>query len=1295
MLKIFGHNALSDFEQHKLITKLQEVCTLVSKIRAKYVYFVNLAKPIDDQELAKLMQLLQNNDRNKLENPKGQHIIITPRVGTISPWSSKATDIVHNSGLNGILRVERGIVYYIDTKITLQSLWLKRLSKIIYDRMTESVCFDLTQIDPFALSHGQSKLKIVPLLTQGRTALADINKKLGLALSTEEVEYLFNAFTALKYEPSDVEVMMFAQANSEHCRHKIFKSKWVIEEKEQGYSLLDMIQNTYKHHQKNVLSAYKDNAAVISGNLGQRLQRSQQGQYYFQHEPIHIQIKVETHNHPTAISPHPGAATGVGGEIRDEAATGRGARTKAGLTGFTVSNLEVPGNIEPWEIVYGKPDRIDSALDIMISAPVGGAQFNNEFGRPNLCGYFRTYQQTINGKVRGYHKPIMMAGGYGNIKQIHVQKKTIPVGANIIVMGGPGMLIGLGGGAASSISSGHLTEALDFASVQRGNPEIQRRAQSVIDSCFEMDSNNPIISLHDVGAGGLSNALPELIAESERGAIFNLEAINVAEKGLSPLEVWCNESQERYVIGIARKNMMIFDKIAKRERCPYAIVGQATREKTIVLCDKNSAKNPINTPLSILFGKIPDLIKTMAIPAIRCHDWQYCNIDLSEATSRLLRLPTIGSKSFLITIGDRTVGGLTVRDQMVGPWQVPVANAAVSSADFINYYGETMAMGERPSLAMINPSAAARITVGEAITNIACTNIGKLSNIKLSANWMAAVGDNQEDFTLHQMVKTLGLTFCPEMDLTIPVGKDSLSMKTLWKENGLERSVTSPVSLVISAFSPIQDIRKTITPQLYQCSETVLILIDLGCGKNRLGGSCFAQVYNQLGETAPDIEASTLKNFFNAIQTLIKREKILAYHDRSDGGLFVSLCEIMFTARCGLDINISKLGDNSHGILFSEELGAVIQVQKSTADAVISTLRKLQLKADIIGLPVFQDNVMQLKILQDDKKIFCQTREHLQSLWSKTSYQIQKMRDYGLTADQEYELIKSPKNTGLFAKVPFDYKKNITAPYTSKALKPKVAILREQGVNSHNEMAAAFALSGFDTTDVHMYDLQAGTKTLRDFKGLAVCGGFSYGDVLGAGGGWAKSILYDNKLYDIFSQFFKRKDTFTVGMCNGCQMLAQIKQLIPGTHHWPMFIKNLSAQFEARFSMVEILESPSIIFEGMQGLKMPIVISHGEGRTKYTESNDINALVASQQPVMRYIDNQGIPTEDYPFNPNGSAKGFTGFSSTDGRVTIMMPHPERVFRLIQMSWYPQSWHNDDQDYSPWMRLFRNARIWVN
>ena len=1296
MLQIFDHNALSHCKKYKLYRKIKTIYPSLIEINAEYVYFINLLKPINESKSDKLSNLLQDCTQNKLKNKIGQLIIITPRLGTISSWSSKATDIIHNAGISEISRIERGIIYYINSSSHLNFSWLNKIASMIYDQMTESIYFDLRKIEPFKLRHSQNTFKNIPILTQGKKALVDINKNLGLALSSKEINYLFNIFTKLNHDPNDIEIMMFAQINSEHCRHKIFKSQWIINEKIKKYSLFDMIKNTYKYNKSNILSAYKDNAAIISGSLGKRLQRNQKGFYYFQNEDLHIQIKVETHNHPTGISPYSGAATGVGGEIRDEAATGRGARTKAGLTGFTVSNLEIPGNIEPWEIHYGKPLSINSAFNIMLEAPIGSSQFNNEFGRPNLCGYFRTYQQIIHGKIYGYHKPIMIAGGYGNIKSIHVKKNIIPIGANIIVLGGPSMLIGLGGGAASSINLGHGDTKLDYASVQRSNPEMQRRAQSVIDACFEMDEKNPIISIHDVGAGGLSNALPELVLESELGAKVNLQKINIAEKGLSPLQLWCNESQERYVLAISQKNMMIFTKIAKREVCPYSVIGITTKEKNIFLHDENIEL--IKTPLSILFEKTSSLItKKVTVSKTQFYDWKYSNLELLDVAKRLLCLPTIGSKNFLITIGDRTVGGFTARDQMVGPWQVPVANSGVTAASYVNYYGEAMSIGERPALSMINPAAASRMTVGEAITNIACVDIGQLSNIKLSANWMASTGDNNEDFTLHKMVKTLGLEFCPELKLTIPVGKDSLSMKTLWEENKVKKSVTSPVSLIISAFSPVQDIRNTITPELYKSNNTVLILIDLGFGKNRLGGSCFSQVYNQLGKTSPDIKPQILKNFFDFIQNLIRKNKILAYHDRSDGGLFVTLCEIMFTARCGVTINFKKnIGNDIHGILFSEELGAVIQVYKSDVEDIISILNKLKLSAHIIGYPIWIDSTRYLKIIYNNKEIFSQSREYLQTLWSKTSYQIQKIRDYSLSAYQEYQLIKNLNHTGLFVEVPFNYKKNITAPYINHNIKPKVAILREQGVNGHNEMAAAFNLSGFDAIDVSMQDLKTGEKTLNEYKGLAVCGGFSYGDVLGAGGGWAKSIIFNNNLYDYFSQFFHRTDTFTIGICNGCQMLSQIKNLIPGAAHWPIFIQNVSEQFESRFIMVEILESSSIIFKEMQGLKMPIVISHSEGRTKYIQNNDMNVLISNQQTVMRYIDTQGFPTEYYPFNPNGSLQGFTGFTSKDGRVTIMMPHPERVFRLVQMSWYPKSWKEDtQQDYSPWMRLFMNARVWVN
>ncbi|MFZ9034917.1 MAG: phosphoribosylformylglycinamidine synthase [Francisellaceae bacterium] len=1296
MLTVTGNCALSPFDHQKLLSNLQSDFPEVIDITAEYIHFVDLLNPLSDEENKRLLKLLHYGATDNLTRRHACQIVVMPRLGTISPWSSKATDIMHNCGLMAIRRVERGIAYYLDFAHIVDSERRHEIAGRLHDRMTESVFFDIKNINPFNENHQQASLQIIPVLKQGRKAFESVNRELGLALSDDEIDYLFDAFTELQRDPTDVELMMFAQANSEHCRHKIFKADWIIDGKPQDKGLFAMIKHTYDHHHENILSAYHDNAAVIAGYSAERLIRDSGAKYHFERQPIHIQIKVETHNHPTAISPYPGAATGSGGEIRDEAAVGRGALTKAGLTGYTVSNLNIPGDHQPWEGDYGKPDRIASALEIMIEAPIGGAAFNNEFGRPNLCGYFRTYEQTINGELRGYHKPIMIAGGLGNIKEEHIDKKIIPVGANLIVLGGPGMLIGLGGGAASSVDAGSSKEALDFASVQRENPEMQRRAQEVINSCWSMGDNNPIISLHDVGAGGLCNALPELVADCARGAIFELDKIQMAEQGLSPLQIWCNESQERFVLAISDKDIALFDAIAKRERCPYAIVGKATAEEVLILRDKKSPIDPINMPLSILLGKAPRMTKEVSSRDDNYSVWDYSKIELGEAVNRLLRLPAVGSKKFLITIGDRTVGGLTARDQMVGPWQIPVSDVAVTASSFTDYHGEAMAMGERPTLAMMNPAAAARMTIGEAITNIAASYIYHLSDVKLSANWMAASGHDGEDARLYEMVKTAAEEFCPALNLTIPVGKDSLSMKSKWVHDGKEKSVTSPLSLIITAFAPVQDIRRTLTPQLkLSIPETDLILIDLGNGKNRLGGSAFAQVYNELGQHTPDIDAETLQSFFAAIHKLVKEDKILAYHDRSDGGLFVTLCEMMFAAKCGLDIDIGSLGEDYHASLFNEELGAVIQVKNSDRHIVMDTLASFKLKAQKIGEPVSSVEDARLTIYDDIDEIYSATRGQLQSLWSQTSHQIQRLRDNASCADQEHALIKGLDDHGLFAQVPFDMSQNLVAPYLNLDARPKVAILRDQGVNSYHEMAAAFTLSGFDAIDVHMSDIEHGRISLADFKGLAACGGFSYGDVLGAGGGWAKSVLFNSRLFDEFSAYFDRNDSFSVGMCNGCQFLSQLKAIIPGAAHWPQFVRNLSEQFEARLSMVEITDSASIVFKDMVGLKMPIVVSHGEGRIQFDNIEDKTILSKQKQQSMRYIDSHAKATEYYPLNPNGSEDGLTGFCSEDGRVTIMMPHPERVFRLAQMSWYPADWRNKGKEYSPWMRLFMNARKWVD
>ncbi len=1280
---IFGNKVLSQFDHERLLTKLQEEISGIEDIQAEYVHFVECHAELDEHDTEHVEELLNYGAHGKLVEKPGQLILVVPRLGTISPWSSKAADIMHNCGLDKVVRVERGIVYYVQSDVHFNETQCARIGYFLHDRMTETVLYALEEMPALSSAREKGVLKVVPMLEQGKVALETINQQLGLALSPDEIDYLFENFTALGRNPTDVELMMFAQANSEHCRHKIFNADWTIDGEAKPKSLFSMIKNTYAHHSENIYSAYHDNAAVIGGSKSNRLIRDQvSSRYAFKDENVHIQIKVETHNHPTAISPFPGAATGSGGEIRDEAATGRGARPKAGLTGFTVSNLNIPGFNQPWENTYGKPERIQSALNIMLEAPIGGAAFNNEFGRPNLCGYFRCFEQEVDGKMRGFHKPIMLAGGYGNIREEHIQKNKIPVGAKLIVLGGPGMLIGVGGGAASSVDAGHSSEDLDFASVQRGNPEMERRAQEVIDACWSLGEDNPIVSLHDVGAGGLSNALPELVADCDRGAVFDLDAILVADSAMSPLEIWCNESQERYVLAIECRHVEMFKKLAERERCPFVVVGEATEEKRLILRQAQTTQNPIDMPLSLLLGKPPKTIKDVqSLPGAKTV-WDYQSIDLSEAITRVLQTPTVADKSFLINIGDRSVGGLTARDQMVGPWQVPVADVAVTSTGFTGYTGEAMAIGERPVLAMMNPEAAARVTIAEAITNISASYIDHLSDIKLSANWMAACGHEGEDAKLYEMVKTTGMEFCPELDLTIPVGKDSLSMKTKWQDTDAgtdsEKSVTSPVSLVVTAFAPVLDVRKTLTPRLQLDREaTDLILIDLG------------QVYGELGEETPDIDAKTLKNFFMFIHDLNKNNKILAYHDRSDGGLLTTLSEMMFASHCGLDVHLDSLGENPIAALFNEELGVVIQVPNVDCGDILSMAEVLELDAFVIGEPAAHH---ELHIQHDIDDLYIGKRIDLHRLWSRISFEMQSLRDHAGCAKEEYDQVLVEEDDGLFAKTSFDISEQISAPYLDLEDQPRVAILRDQGVNGHMEMAVAFGLNGFEVIDVHMSDLQSGRFNLKDFKGLAVCGGFSYGDVLGAGGGWAKSILFNPMLKDQFSEFFHRPDTFTLGVCNGCQMLSQLKDLIPGATHFPRFVRNLSEQFEARFSMVEVVESPSILLKGMSGTQIPVVVSHGEGRVKYHEQEDANRLLGKGQLALRYIDHEGNPAETYPLNPNGSADGRTGFCSEDGRVTIMMPHPERVFRVSQMSWYPIGW--EKHEFSPWMRMFANARVWV-
>lgn len=1297
MLILRGTPALSPFRHGKLLNQLQAAAPHVTALYAEFIHLVDTNSDLSAEHNAVLTKLLKYGPTARVEAPKGQLYLVTPRFGTISPWSSKATDIARNCGLTSIARLERATAYYIEGELSAAEQQM--VNKIIHDRMTQQVLTSMEQAVGL-FNHATPKpLTSIDVLGKGRAALVTANEQLGLALAEDEIDYLLNAFNELKRNPNDIELMMFAQANSEHCRHKIFNASWDIDGQAQQKSLFGMIKNTYEMHHEGILSAYKDNASVIEGFSAGRFYPNPESKVYEALEqPIHILMKVETHNHPTAIAPFPGASTGSGGEIRDEGATGRGAKTKAGLTGFTVSNLNIPNFIQPWEKPYGKPERIVNALDIMIEGPLGGAAFNNEFGRPALNGYFRSFEQTIQTphgeEVRGYHKPIMLAGGLGNIKAEHVQKGEISVGAKLIVLGGPAMLIGLGGGAASSMATGASSADLDFASVQRDNPEMERRCQEVIDRCWQLGDNNPIKFIHDVGAGGLSNALPELIHDGNRGGNFELRNVPNAEPNMTPLEIWCNESQERYVLSVDTADFERFKAICERERCPFAVVGEAIAEPHLTVTDQHFNNKPVDMPLQVLLGKAPRMHRSAQTEIIAGDDFNVANIDLAEAINRVLHHPTVASKSFLITIGDRTITGLVARDQMVGPWQVPVADCAVTATSFDVYTGEAMAMGERTPMAILDAPASGRMAVAESITNIAAARIEKLSDIRLSANWMAAAGHAGEDVRLYETVKAVGMELCPELGITIPVGKDSMSMKTRWTENGQEKSVTSPLSLVISAFAPVQDIRQTLTPQLQlNQGNTDLILIDLGHGQNRLGTSILTQVYSQLGQKAPDLDdPEDLKAFFAVIQGLNADNKLLAYHDRSDGGLLATLLEMAFAGHCGLDINFDPLADDTQELiktLFNEELGAVIQVRRQDTEEVLGQFSAAGLDnaVTVIGQP---NELPTINFTLAGQAVFSSKRAQLQQAWSATSYQIQKLRNNALCAEQEFTVIADDNNPGLQVKLPFDASQNIAAPFINKGVNPKVAILREQGVNGQVEMAAAFTRAGFTAVDVHMSDILAGRVELADFKGLVACGGFSYGDVLGAGEGWAKSILFNSRARDAFTAFFKRLDSFALGVCNGCQMLSNLHELIPGTEAWPHFVRNQSEQFEARVAMVEVQKSPSIFLEGMTGARMPIAIAHGEGYAEFTSKDSLNRTSNSGLVALRYVDNYGKITEQYPANPNGSPLGITGLCNADGRVTIMMPHPERVFRTVQNSWYPDKSVED----GAWLRIFQNARVWV-
>ena len=1277
MFIVAGAPAHSSFKQTQLLTRLASISS-VQSIESQWVYLFD--QTLNEQQQQSALQLLNDGASFKVRQPASDEvqILVTPRVGTISPWSSKATDIFANCN-TPIHRLERGVLFTLKGISTISD----EVKQVLHDRMTESV---FNQIDDAAALFSETApkpLNSIDILGKGKAELVKANSEFGFALSDEEIDYLTAAFTKMGRNPNDIELMMFAQANSEHCRHKIFGSEWTIDGEKQPLSLFQMIKNTYKESPTDVLSAYKDNASVIVGFDTQRFYPKQDAAtghhvYKYKSQAAHILMKVETHNHPTAIAPFAGAATGSGGEIRDEGATGRGGKPKAGLTAFTTSNLNIPGFEQPWEDNYGKPSRMASALQIMIEGPLGGAAFNNEFGRPALNGYFRTFEQNVNGDVKGFHKPIMIAGGYGNIRPDHVEKDPIQPGDLLIVLGGPAMLIGLGGGAASSVDSGKLGENLDFASVQRENPEMERRCQEVIDTCWRMEDYNPIVSVHDVGAGGVSNAMPELVNDHELGAILDLRKIPSLEKGMSPMEIWSNEAQERYVLAIRPSSLELFESICARERCPFAVLGEATEARQLTVNDPLFDNKAVDMPMQVMLGGTPRMSRSYETVERKGDDFTAESVvDLKDAIFRVLKNPTVASKSFLITIGDRSITGMVARDQMVGRWQVPVADAAVTTTSLVGYTGEAMAMGERPPVALLNPAASARLSVAESISNIMCSKIDQISDIKLSANWMAAAGQVGEDQALFEGVKAIGMEMCPALGIAIPVGKDSLSMRTTWNEDGEDKSVTSPMSGVITAFAPVTDVRKTLTPELKN-EDSVLVRIDLSKGQFRLGGSILAQVYKAIGSITPDVDNfAEFKAFFDLVQDWNNRGLIKAYHDIGDGGLLATVAEMMFASRLGV-----ALEDQSTAALFAEEIGAVLQISKADwatleAEVVASTLKDA---ITVVGT-VNDTDTLTVNGLNLD-------RAELQHAWTEVSYQIQRLRDNVETADQEYSLIANKEHKGLIALPTFDLNEPVEAPYINER-RPSMVILREQGVNGHVEMAAAFDKVGFNTVDVHMSDLLAGRIDLDEFEGLVACGGFSYGDVLGAGGGWAKSVLFNPQLRDQFEKFFNRDNTFSVGICNGCQMLSQLAPLIPGAEHWPRFQRNTSEMFEARVVNVKVEKSASILLTGMEGSILPIAVAHGEGRAE-ASAEKFAALNAGNQVVLRYVDSFGNPTQQYPMNPNGSPDAISGVTSKDGRATIMMPHPERNFRAIQHSWKPEEWTED----GAWLRMFRNARQFI-
>ncbi|ORY05767.1 phosphoribosylformylglycinamidin [Basidiobolus meristosporus CBS 931.73] len=1349
MLVLPGTVALSDFKSAVLLRQIQEELPQVSSVASCFVHFVENA----DQESYELLSDVNSSERKILDSllfygprnhtsteqdvrlvkalssnePATNLLLVLPRPGTISPWSSKATNIAHMCNLETrVKRIERGVAYLLGGP-SLSTSDIVKISDLIHDRMTQTIGCSIPEETSIFKQGQPAQLRIVELIGQERDSVAakeklvKANTELGLALAADEINYLVDAFVGdeLSRNPTDVELFMFAQVNSEHCRHKIFNAEWTIDGEKREHSLFSMIRNTYKKHPEHVISAYSDNAAVLAGPKVNRFAAYAENQYGTVEEEVNLVCKVETHNHPTAVSPFPGAATGSGGEIRDEGAVGKGSKPKCGLTGFSVSNLLIPDFVQPWESDVGKPSHVASALDIMIQGPLGGAAFNNEFGRPNLTGYFRTFCEKVqctNGEeeVRGYHKPIMIAGGMGNVRPAHQLKTSIHPGAKLIVLGGPSMLIGLGGGAASSMTSGSSSAELDFASVQRDNPEMQRRCQQVIDTCTSYGEQNPIESIHDVGAGGLSNALPEIVHDSDLGAVVHLRSILVDDPSMSPMEIWCNESQERYVLAVSADRLSAFEEIAKRERCPFAVVGEATEEKKFVLVDSLLGNTPIDLPMSILFGKAPKMTrKTETVkPARIKFDTSLASYlpasvgfesMLADAATRILHLPSVASKSFLITIGDRSVSGLVTRDQYVGPWQVPVADVAVTSTSYDTLTGEAMAMGERTPLALIDFVASAKMAVGETITNLVAANIDDIGKIRLSANWMSAAGHEGEGAGLYAAVEAIGLDLCPKLGISIPVGKDSMSMKMTWRENEKQTTVTAPLSLIITGFATVADVRKTLTPQLRtDVGRSKLVFIDLANGEQRMGGSALAQVYKQIGDEAPNVESPELLiSFFKGMQSARSDEHknlVLAYHDRSDGGLFATVVEMCFAGHTGASVQISPLGADPVAILFNEELGGVVQIQDERVDEFVRTMEEAGFPASnlhVIGT-VNENGGDRITFSHLSQVLLSAPRVEYQRQWAETSYRMQALRDNSECAKQEYDNILDEKDPGHSFNLTFDPQENITTSLVkSLDYRPKVAILREQGVNGHIEMAYAFHKAGFTAVDVHMSDLLTGKVTLEDFKGIAACGGFSYGDVLGAGAGWSKSILLHSRARHEFENFFqKRQDTFALGVCNGCQFFSNLREIIPGAQNWPYFVRNQSEQFEARVCMVEVVENDKtkcVFFQGMEGSKFPISVAHGEGRAEFVKSDDLDVIHEQQLVAVRYVDNYGKVTERYPLNPNGSPLGVTGVTTPNGRVLAMMPHPERVIRKSTHSWYPQDFASDE---GPWLRMFRNARCWV-